>query len=247
VSTVLEEFFVLADDGWHNARCDAEIARFRDGEPEREAKKANEDNRLKRHREERARLFKVLTDNGLHAPWNIGMNELRTMVKALPDTALNIALPPLPATAPATPATATQSPDTNPQYLNPMDSGPAASAQPELNAGETSPPGSAAALSIVMRRFGISSNPGDLRLIALAEKGVTPETMQAACEEAKRAKRDAAVSPGFVFSILDRWAKEASGMQAAGATPPRQHNGHAYTPAEKFNPTAYVNRNRIKP
>lgn len=26
---VLEEFFVLQDDGWHNARCDGEIARYR--------------------------------------------------------------------------------------------------------------------------------------------------------------------------------------------------------------------------
>ena len=28
VVTVLNEFFVLKDDGWHNARCDAEIARY---------------------------------------------------------------------------------------------------------------------------------------------------------------------------------------------------------------------------
>ena len=28
LSVVLEEFFVLQDDGWHNARCDAEIAKY---------------------------------------------------------------------------------------------------------------------------------------------------------------------------------------------------------------------------
>lgn len=115
VETVLNEFFTLQDDGWHNARCDAEIARFKDGEPEREVKKANEENRLKRHREERARLFKQLTANGLHAPWNISMAELRDMVKALPVTQPDTPVPPLPATAPATPATATQSPITNHQ------------------------------------------------------------------------------------------------------------------------------------
>lgn len=30
VVDVLGEFFTLADDGWHNARCDEEIARFKD-------------------------------------------------------------------------------------------------------------------------------------------------------------------------------------------------------------------------
>lgn len=30
VATILNEFFVLADDGWHNKRCDSEIARYQD-------------------------------------------------------------------------------------------------------------------------------------------------------------------------------------------------------------------------
>lgn len=30
VETVLKEFFVLRDDGWHQPRCDAEIARYQD-------------------------------------------------------------------------------------------------------------------------------------------------------------------------------------------------------------------------
>jgi len=115
VEQVLADFFELRDDGWHQSRCDAEIDRFQAGEPEREVKRANEDNRLKRHRDERAALFKALTDAGQHAPWNVGMAELRTLVKALqlapPDTAVT----PLPATAPATPATATQTPDTKHQ------------------------------------------------------------------------------------------------------------------------------------
>lgn len=101
--------------------------------------------------------------------------------------------------------------------LKAKDLGRPAPTQPELGAVD---PAAAGQLSIVMRRFGISSNPGDLRLIALAEQGVTPETMQAACEEAKRAKRDAAIVPNFVFSILERWAKEARELQAACAAQP---------------------------
>lgn len=106
VVTVLEEFFELRDDGWHNERCDAEIARYLAGEPEREAKKANEESRLKRHRDERAALFQVLSNAGQHAAWNIGIKELRDIAKTLQANHPQ----PLPATAPATPATATQSP-----------------------------------------------------------------------------------------------------------------------------------------
>lgn len=115
LQAVLSEFFELTADGWAQQRCEREIARFKDGEPEREAKKANEDNRLKRHREERARLFKMLTDVGQHAPWNIGMNELRELVKRITATAPETPMQPLPATAPATPATANQTPDTSNQ------------------------------------------------------------------------------------------------------------------------------------
>ncbi len=115
VEVVLHEFFVLRDDGWHQDRCDAEITRYRDGEPEREAKKANEQNRLFRHRQERSQLFKAITDAGLHAPWNAPMTELRKLAEGLSATATTNESSPLPATAPATPATATQTPDTRHQ------------------------------------------------------------------------------------------------------------------------------------
>ncbi|MCL5460193.1 YdaU family protein, partial [Loigolactobacillus coryniformis] len=42
VQQVLQDFFTLTDDGWHQARTDSEIAQYQAGEPEREAKKANE-------------------------------------------------------------------------------------------------------------------------------------------------------------------------------------------------------------
>jgi uncharacterized protein YdaU (DUF1376 family) len=113
VQQVLTDFFELQDDGWHQTRCDEELQQFREGEPEREAKKANEGTRLKRHREERAALFKVLTNSGQHAPWNTKIEELRRL-------AAPFQKPPAthPATAPATLATATHgnvSPDTNTQ------------------------------------------------------------------------------------------------------------------------------------
>ena len=134
VDTILEEFFTLEADGWHHKVCDAVIAAYLAGEPEREAKKANEETRLKRHREERSALFTRLTEAGQHAPWNIGTKELRSLVAALqkadPDTK-PATKPETPATAPATPATATQtpdtiphSPDTIPQKLKDKDASP---------------------------------------------------------------------------------------------------------------------------
>jgi uncharacterized protein YdaU (DUF1376 family) len=110
VASVLQEFFVLTPAGWAHKRCDEEIERFRAGEPEREVKKANEDNRMRRHREERARLFKTLTDAGQHAAWNIPMNDLRELVQRLDATPPATGTVTQPATAPATPATATHYP-----------------------------------------------------------------------------------------------------------------------------------------
>ena len=128
LDVVLEEFFVLRDGCYHNSRCDEDIAKFQEGEPERELKKANEKNRLENHRAERAKLFKALTDAGGHAAWNIGIAELRALVRSVAGVAgsdaatrkgIDLKGPATPPeTAPATPATATQTPDTRHQTPN---------------------------------------------------------------------------------------------------------------------------------
>jgi uncharacterized protein YdaU (DUF1376 family) len=136
VEAVLKEFFVLREDGWHQETCDDAIAVFKAGEPEREAKKKNEDTRLARHRAERAELFGVINGAGVHMAWNTPIAELRASAERIRTGA---ATPPAtpssgkpatpatqPATAPATPATATQTPDTRHQTPedkeNPSDS-----------------------------------------------------------------------------------------------------------------------------
>lgn len=115
VQQVLSDFFVLADDGWHQDRCDEEIERYASKEPERALRKANEDNRLRKHRDERAALFKVITEAGEHAPWNIPIKDLRAMSERIGVPATASATPATQpetatATVPATPATATQTP-----------------------------------------------------------------------------------------------------------------------------------------
>jgi uncharacterized protein YdaU (DUF1376 family) len=223
VQAVLEEFFSLQDDGWHNARCDAEIAKFQDGEPEREAKKSNEEARLKRHREERARLFSLLNKAGLHAPWNIGMNELREMVKGLPATAPETQVPPLPATAPATPATATQSPVTNHQtpVLKPN---PSSSSQASTEVGadqqrddDDQPRESKRVSAIVtaLRGESIEATAGDAIVLAwAADTRVTKDVLLAAIAKAKKFK------PGedVPLAYLDKVVQTALQNQNAPAT-----------------------------
>ena len=77
-------------------------------------------------------------------------------------------------------------------------------------------------LSIAMRANGVESNSADPRLIALAEQGVRPETVTAACEEAKRAKPGERIGLGYVTKILERWAADAAKVQASGANDRRQ-------------------------
>ncbi|TAM15949.1 MAG: DUF1376 domain-containing protein [Pandoraea sp.] len=212
VIAILEEFFSLEEDGWHQKRCDEDLEKFLANEPERELKKANEDNRLKRHREERARLFKSLTDAGLHAPWNIGMGELRQMVAGIsatqPETAPETDLPPLPATAPATPATATQTPDARHQTpdIKPEDRTDVGGPPPARAENRIRP----SDLSSAMRRHSIEAQPGDPRIIAAAESGISVETIEAACAEAKASDPKGRIKPGFVIAIAQRWTADAS-------------------------------------
>lgn len=75
-------------------------------------------------------------------------------------------------------------------------------------------------LSIAMRQHGIESQPADPRLIALAEQGVSVETVEAACKTARAAKPNERISPAYVVAIVERWAKDAAGIEARGARSP---------------------------
>jgi hypothetical protein len=119
---------------------------------------------------------------------------------------------------------------------------PRASAQPEFGAGVEL--GAPVKLSIAMNAAGVKAQPADPRLIALAGQGVTPETVTAACETARQSKPNENISVCYVVAIVERWAKEASGMQVAGTYQPRADRTAL---PEKFDPVAHVNRNRVKP
>lgn len=84
---------------------------------------------------------------------------------------------------------------------------------------------SAGELSAVMRRHGVKANPGHPDLIALAAQGVSPETVQAACEEAKRSKPGEAIGMVYVIGILKRWKADAAKLDLAGVSAPKPAGG----------------------
>jgi uncharacterized protein YdaU (DUF1376 family) len=243
VASILTEFFYLADGFWHQKTCDEAIEKFRDGEPEREVKKANESNRLKRHREERAALFRALTEAGEHAPWNIGMAELRalvTRVSGASATTTETTLSPLPETAPATPATATQAPVPNTQY--PEEEQTVGNRAPVEHPHTRAKP---AELSAAMRKHSVSAQPGDPRVIAAAEAGVTVEALEAACEEAKRAKPDDRINAGYVLKIAERWTAEAASPRKPQA--PRMSREDERRAISERNARAFLNGHEADP
>lgn len=80
VVEVLREFFVLSEDGHRNKRADEEIAKYLEGEPEREAKKASERERQRKTREDRRRLFDELRALGVVPEYNATTTELRALL-----------------------------------------------------------------------------------------------------------------------------------------------------------------------
>lgn len=77
VDTVLEEFFVLESDGWHQKRCDKELEKYSEKKPVAEEKKENDKERQRRARERRKALFEELSARGVNMPWNATTEQLQ--------------------------------------------------------------------------------------------------------------------------------------------------------------------------
>lgn len=209
IDAVLKEFFTLEDGVWRQKRCDQEIADYLAGEPEREARKANEENRLKRHRDERARLFKAITDAGMHAPWNIGMTELRAIAGGIPqdkpETPETFQVP-LPATAAATPATATHTP-----YPYPV-----TNKEQEPRAGEDAKEPTAAGLACkAIMLAGIMANPSHPDLLAAIAEGTTTAEFRDAAIECKRKGKGFS----YLLAMVRRRKADAAAPVKAKAEP----------------------------
>lgn len=215
VDYVLGKFFDLGPDGYMQKRAQAVLEEYWDREPAEQNKRENAKVRQQRSRERRRQLFDDLRSRGVTPAFNASMKALEAELSRVTSSDNSTT-----SNAPVTrDDTATQYPTPNPQ--TPTTTGNSASTQPEQGAPEGFVPAPAALLSKAMRPFGINSDPGDLRLQALASQGIAPETVAAACREAKAAKPNEAIRSGYVFAILERWAKDAAQMRVAGAEQPR--------------------------
>jgi uncharacterized protein YdaU (DUF1376 family) len=79
IEAVLAEFFVKAEDGWHNKRADQELASMAAKQEQQGAKDEHEAERMKRHRERRAQMFAVLRAVGVVPAWDVPMKELQRL------------------------------------------------------------------------------------------------------------------------------------------------------------------------
>lgn len=97
VEQVLREFFELREDGWHNARCDADIDSYRDAEPDRIAKREHAKERQRRARERRRDLFEALRRHDKVPAWDTHTKTLESLLQQCESRAAST-----PVTAPVT-------------------------------------------------------------------------------------------------------------------------------------------------
>ncbi|SNT33619.1 Uncharacterized conserved protein YdaU, DUF1376 family [Noviherbaspirillum humi] len=75
-------------------------------------------------------------------------------------------------------------------------------------------------ISKAMRAAGVPSQPHDPRILKLAEQGVSAATVSAACADARESRPNESIGVGYIVAIINRWAKDASSIAAAGAQAP---------------------------
>jgi uncharacterized protein YdaU (DUF1376 family) len=226
VDFVLSSYFQLTDDGYVQKRIQQEIERYWERDQSNETKRENDRDRQQRARDRRKQLFDDLRSHGIVPEFNTPTKQLQAIFSRVTNGDENGDV----TQSVTRDNTATQTPDTKHQtpVLKPL--AHRASDQPELARGvepskdvekQEVTPTPAALLSQAMRKHGVMSNPGDPRLIALGNQGVSVETIEAACEEAKTCKPGERIGPAYVAAIIERWSKEAKAIDVAGAKPPQ--------------------------
>lgn len=178
VDYILDEFFKLEDDGWHQPRCDTELAKYFAKQPEAEEKKESAKERQRKARERRKALFEELTNHGVHMPWNATTEALHAELSRVTSIASH---------APVTrDNTCTQSPVPSPQTpVNPEStaSGVNSTVVAPENKNRLAP---VAEVCLGLKAMGYGdTNPHDPKLKALLDAGLTAGEIIAAGESGK--------------------------------------------------------------
>jgi uncharacterized protein YdaU (DUF1376 family) len=191
VQAVLEEFFSLHEDGWHQKRCDEEIGAAN--------AQAETNKRIAAEREAKRRAR--IENESLHEKRNESNNESSTnrspatMVEREPSQ---------------TPDSISQTPDLIQERATTPDVARASPQEPE---GHTPTPAGLACRA--MKAKGLSQvNPGDPRLTALLDQGATVDEFAGIAEEA------VAKSKGFAWVLTVLQNRRAEAAQIALAPRP---------------------------
>lgn len=242
VAKVLNEFYMETDTGWVNARYEQQIHEYHDKIAKAaaggNAKAANEKERhAKAEAESTALIKKLMADIALakakEAEAVASLETGMAIEEKCAQPASNL------------PEAANQNQNQNQIQNQIQEQPPTHSTQCIERDTSMAKTGGEEAIALcdVMKAAGIRVNPDHPSLIAMAEQGVTTATLHAACQDAKISKPIGPISVAYVVAILKRWAVEATALNVAGSSAPQPR--HAAGQPEKFNPTAYVNRNRI--
>lgn len=204
--------WILCSDGrlYHPVIAEKAIEAMgkREAHVEREQ---NEETRQQRYRERRRALFELLRTHGIVPPGDTKMPELERLAASLaasPSVTENVTGETHGDVTHDVTATAIDSDSTGQDITKDKTGGTNARSGPPTARARP------AELSAAMRRHGVDAQPGDPRVIAAAEAGVTAETLEAACAEAKAAKPNERINAGYVLKIAERWTAEAAAPRA---------------------------------
>lgn len=70
---------------------------------------------------------------------------------------------------------------------------------------------------MAMRKYSIQANPAHPTILAIAEQGVSVETVDACCKETREAKPNETISVAYIAKKLEGWRASAQKVQVAGA------------------------------
>ncbi|MBV6447264.1 MAG: hypothetical protein FCKEOINB_00883 [Nitrosomonas sp.] len=236
VEQILNEFFVLTDDGWINQRAFDEIQSYIFQEENNQLREDGEKNRIRRHREERKKLFADLREAGVVPKWDILMGPLRELHKQHCNKTKtgNVDTCNAPVTeqeracnAPAMAITNNQEPLTN----NHKPEDITHTVYPSQQSREPTP---AASVCLELKKIGIIDlNPAHPKLLMLIEAGATIDEFMHAARTAKDKGKGFAYVLGIVKSQRAE-AAQAKGKVLQGTIPKQKK-------WKKFSGFDYVN------
>ena len=206
LKNVLDDFFTLKSDGWHQPRCDQELEEYLANGEEIKSREDNEKERQRRHRDERKRLFSELREKNVVPKWDIATEPLRALhsqhcnapatAETLPETELK-----RDCNAPATAITNNHKPLTN--NHKPITKDTPVS---EIESTDEEIP----AVCVVLRDLGVSiaeQRKNLDKITALVHRGATLEHFTAGLEVASEAEKGFAYALGVVKTRLDDEAR----------------------------------------